>query len=44
MGRVYGKSLPRLQRLVGDRGDDLALAAEGTWCGGGMIGGFFVEI
>ena len=34
MGQVYGKSLPRLQSLDGDRGDDLALAVEGTWWGG----------
>ena len=41
MGRVYGKSLPQLQRLIGDGGDDLASAVEGTWWGG--WGGFFVE-
>ena len=34
VGQVYGKTLPRLQRQVGDRGDDMASAVEGTWWGG----------
>ena len=35
MGRVYGKALPRLQRLIDDRGDDMAVAVEGH---GGEVG------
>ena len=44
MGQVYEKTLPRLQRLIGDRGDDLESAVEGTWWGGSTIRGFFDEI